>query len=177
MVDVRDFIRKLGKDAPEFFGTTEKTVKRWVKTGQLPIKAYSKIDMAVRATENQAMPAPTPAPEPPAPTQPSEPQLDPYSKLPINIDRRLPEIQVQAGGHLPDVIEMSPTEQSFGVNMTRPGRLTTAAPRPPMKIKEEGGQKVAYVDNSPRTPTVLPPSIASGTGWADPKNESAPAKN
>jgi hypothetical protein len=163
MVDPRQFIRNLGDQAPNYFGTTEKTIKRWLKTGQLPIKAFQKIELAVQATR-PADPA-LAQPQDPATTQPADPPLDPYTKLPLNIDRRLPEIQVEGGGKLPPVIEMSPTEQSFGVNLTRPGRLSNTV-MPPMKIKEEGGQKIAYVDTEPPKPIVLPPTMQTDAGWA-----------
>lgn len=166
----REFLKNLGDDkGPDFFGVSQATFKRWVKSGNVPLKAADKVLAAMQAM-SQSEPAPATTP------QPEQPAIDPYTKLPIQMDRRLPDIQVQAGGHLPDVIEISPTEQSFGMNLTRPGRLASARPAPPMKIKEEGGQKIAYVDNAPRTPTTLPPSIPTGTGWAD-KNESAPAKS
>ena len=67
---------------------------------------------------------------------------------------------------------MNPTEQCFGNNFTRPGRVSVA-PSPPMKLRDEGGVKVAYVDNEPKAPTVLPPSIPNEK-WIG-KSEPLPA--
>jgi hypothetical protein len=159
MIDIRQFIRDLGKDAPAYFDTTDKTVQRWIKTGNVPIKIAQKIYAADEAIKKQAPPQ----------TSQEQPQvvddgLDPLTHLPRNIDRTY-QGQPPMGGKLPETIEISPTEQSFGNNMTRPGRIS-AQPMPPMKLREEGGQKIAYVDNTPKTPTVLPPTMANA-GWAD----------
>lgn len=161
MIDVRAFIRNLGKDAPAFFDTSDQTIRRWLKTGNVPIKAAQKVFAAAQAVGQSVQP------EQPMQRVPEVSGTDPYTHLPVNIDRRLPEIQVQAGGKLPDVIEINPTEQSFGANFTRPGRVTIT-PLPPMKLRDEGGQKIAYVDNEPKAPTVLPPSIPREGGWIGP---------
>jgi hypothetical protein len=154
MIDIRDFIRNLGDEAPNFFGCSKDTVRRWIKTGNVPIKVAQKIYAANAAVDKAQRPEPVPE----KPTVQLSPGEDPYTHLPKDIDRRLPEIQVTAGGRLPDTIEINPAEQSFGNNFTRPGRVTTT-PLPPMKLRDEGGQKIAYVDNEPKAPTVLPPSI------------------
>lgn len=168
MIDPRSFIRNLGKDAPAFFDTSDQTIRRWLKTGSIPIKAATKIFSAIQAAGQSVQPEPAQ----PQPTVQLSPGEDPYTHLPQNIDRRLPEIQVTAGGKLPDTIEINPTEQSFGNNFTRPGRVTIT-PLPPMKLRDEGGQKIAYVDNEPKAPTVLPPSIPR-EGWIGP-SEPLPA--
>ncbi len=174
MIDIREFIKNLGDSAPAYFDTKPETIKRWVKTGNVPIKVAQKIYAAAEAVGKSAAPAPAPAVPVIAPTP--EDNIDPFTHLPRNIDKRLPEIQVMAGGRLPDTIEMNPNEQSFGNNLTRPGRVNIK-PLPPMKIREEGGQKIAYVDTSPKTPTAIPPSIGGGTDWATAKpNEPATAK-
>jgi hypothetical protein len=162
MKPIREFIKNLGKDAPDFFGTSDQTIRRWIRTGNVPMKQAERILAAMEAVK-----AITPDPAPQAQRVPEVSGTDPYPHLPINIDRRLPELQVQAGGTLPDVIEINPTEQSFGANFTRPGRVTIT-PLPPMKLRDEGGQKIAYVDNEPKAPTVLPPSIPREGGWIGP---------
>jgi hypothetical protein len=168
MTDIRNFIRNLGDNAATFFDVSPDTIRRWIKTGNVPIKKAEKIYAAMEALEKSRV-------EPVAPQKPTiqlSPGEDPYTHLPQDIDRRLPEIQVAAGGKLPDTIEINPIEQSFGNNFTRPGRVHIT-PLPPMKLRDEGGQKVAYVDNAPKEPTVLPPSIPKG-GWIGP-SEPLPA--
>jgi hypothetical protein len=178
MIDIRKFIQNLGDGAATYFDVKEPTIKRWIKTGNVPIKIAQKIFAAHEAMEKSvATPPPLP---PPAMAQTPLDNLDPITHLPKNIDRRLPEIVPMAGQKLPDTIEMSPTEQSFGNNFTRPGRVSSR-PMPPMKIREEGGQKVVYQENTPAladrvdaegkpiAPT-LPPSIAN-QGWNEPKPE------
>lgn len=166
MTDYRAFIRNLGDKAGEFFGSKPETVARWLKTGSLPFKAIEKINMAVEVTRtmagqpeggNQVRDLP-PQPVRPAP---SDPQVDPVTHLPVGIDTRRPAIQ----GAPPAVIEMSPTEQNWGVNLTRPGR-PSAQPLPPMKIKKVNGQDVPYVEQ-PAPVKVLPPEIDGGAGWSN----------
>jgi hypothetical protein len=171
MTDLRTFIRNMGKDAPAFFDVSPDTINRWLKTGSVPIKKAEKILAAINALEKSQKPEPVPATQQPGPQL--SPGEDPYTHLPKDINRRLPEIQVTAAGRLPETIEINPTEQSFGNNFTRPGRVTYA-PMPPMKLRDEGGQKVAYVDTTPKTPTVLPPSIANDNWTA--KSEPLPAQ-
>jgi hypothetical protein len=171
MVDVRQFIRSLGKNAPEFFGASDQTIRRWLKTGSVPIKAAQKVFTAVQA--GQAAQGPTQqAPEPQA-----QPQIDPLTHMPSGLVNRTPQYPSggraqAAGGTSPDWIEMNPVEQNFGNNFTRPGRMSVA-PMRPMKLRDEGGQKVAYVDTEPKAPTVLPPSIPKGE-WVG-KGEPLPA--
>ena len=157
MIDIRQFIHNLGDDAPAYFDVKKETVTRWIKTGNVPIKVAQKIYAAATALS-------VPVTMEAAPAQPEQPAEDPITHLPTNIDRRYTG-QPPVSGKLPDTIEISPTEQSFGNNMTRPGRIS-AKPMPPMKLRDEGGQKVAYVDNNPKTPTVLPPTMPN-EGWAD----------
>src|SRR5256885_12462004 len=121
MIDIREFIKNLGDSAPAYFDTKPETIKRWVKTGNVPIKVAQKIYAAAEAVGKSAPVTATPTPAAFAPTP--EDNLDPFTHLPRNMDKRLPEIQVMAGGRLPDTMEMSPTEQSFGNNLTRPGRV------------------------------------------------------
>jgi hypothetical protein len=166
MTDIRQFIRNLGDDAPTFFGTKPDTIKKWLRTGSVPIKAAQKIFAAESATIKTLKQQ-----EPPKPEQ----ETDPYSGLPLNIDRRLPNVQSTTGG-MPSVIEMNPAEQSFGVNMTRPGRIQRSRTLPPMKIKEVNGQKVAYIDDSPKAPTVLPPSIPKDNTWTKNDAKQTPEK-
>lgn len=191
MIDVRVFIKNLGKEAPAYFGVTEKTIQRWTKTGNIPIKVAQKIFAAHEAIKLSETPTPPVAAyvAPVAP-QPQEPLLDPVTHLPVNLQKHAPLIAggraVSAGGNAPDWIETDPTEQNFGINMTRPGRVSNQ-PMRPMKLREENGQKVAYVENTPAladqknpdgTPkVVLPPSIAAGTGWNEPQPETQPTKS
>lgn len=167
MIDVRQFIRQLGDKAPDFFGTKEQTVARWLKTGNIPFKAVEKVlaaSEALNALSPEVKEAQQTPAQAPLPTSP-EPDVDPITHLPTNIDRRLPQIQA-APGHGAQVIEMSPTEQNWGVNLTRPGRV---APLPPMKVRKVDGQDVAYVEQ-PAPVTVLPPSISGDAGWSDKGN-------
>lgn len=195
MIDVRTFIKNLGKEAPAYFGVTEKTIQRWTKTGNIPIKVAQKIFAAHEAIRISQTPTPPvaaytdPVTHLPAnpPAQP-EPQIDPVTHLPMNLQKHAPQIvggrAVSAGGNAPDWIETDPTEQNFGINMTRPGRVSNQ-PMRPMKLREENGQKIAYVENTPPlaeqknpdgSPKVtLPPSIPTSVGWAGPQtNESQP---
>ena len=168
MINIREFIRNLGDKAPSFFDTKEATVQRWLKTGSIPMKAVEKVLMAVevsRAMEGKPQPqpeqnVPQAGPAPVEATQ-TEPQIDPVTKLPVGIDPRRPALQ----GAPPAVIEMSPTEQNWGVNLTRPGR-PSAQPLPPMKIKKVNGQDVPYVEQ-PAPVKVLPPEIDGGAGWSN----------
>jgi hypothetical protein len=172
MIDVREFIRNLGDQAPDFFDTTDKTIQRWVKTGNIPIKAAQKVYAAYEASKAVARAVRAEAVRntpPPADLAP----IDPVTHLPMNIDRRLPSVQFQ--GRPPDVIEMNPLEQSFGVNMTRPGRVDVR-PLPPMKLKDVGGQKVAYVDEPPKAPTVMPPTMPQDNTWSKPYDIKPPIK-
>ncbi len=164
MTDVRQFIKNLGPNAPTFFDTTEKTIQRWVKTGNVPIKQAQKIFMAM-----QAMQAP-PQTNPEPPVVVADP-IDPMTHLPTNLEK----IQPNSQGRPPEWIDLDPREQSFGNNFTRPSRPPTRSLQP-MKLRDEGGSKVAYVENTPAladmknpdgTPKApaLPPSIG-GTDWA-----------
>lgn len=164
MIDIRQFIRNLGDDAPAYFDVKPETIKRWIKTGNVPIKVAQKIYAGAQAMEKQQAPPQTMQEQPQVA---QDPAVDPLTHLPVNIDRSYTGMPPM-GGKLPDTIEISPTEQSFGNNMTRPGRISSA-PMPPMKLRDEGGQKVAYVDNVPKAPIVLPPTIANA-GWADQGN-------
>lgn len=171
MTDLRQFIKNLGDNAPKFFDTKETTVKRWLKTGSLPFKATQKILMAIEATQGSQAPVTlengtvVPAPNT---DLPQEPAIDPVTKLPV--DMRRGNFQIQ--GTPPNFIEEDPREQSFGLNTTRPGRMPQ--PLPPMKIKKVDGQDVAYVDNHPRTPIVMPPTMPTGADWNKPLERPEP---
>ncbi len=171
MTDVRTFIKNLGSDAPAFFDTTDKTIQRWIKTGNVPIKQAQKIFMAMQAMQGVAPEQLSPEVRAQVVAEAQQPAVDPMTHLPTNMQKVTPSVQ----GKPPDVIEIDPREQSFGMNMTRPSR--PPAQYAPMKLKDEGGQKVAYVegtpaladmknpDGTPKAPA-LPPSIG-GAGWAD----------
>lgn len=189
-MDVRTFIKNLGDDAPAFFDVKPETVRRWIKTGNVPIKAANKIFVAMNAATRQSSQQFVTTEQPEAISTTTE--MDPMTNLPRNIDRRLPAVQFQ--GALPSEIEINPAEQSFGNNLTRPGRVPTAKPLPPMKLRDDGGQRVAYVENTPALAErrdkdgnlikpVLPPTIAQDDSWAAkgnpipaPKNESRTAQ-
>jgi hypothetical protein len=170
MTNIREFIKKLGDKAPSFFDTKEATVARWLKTGSIPMKAVEKVLIAEETLRQLSAPEPEPhvAVDPiPAAT---EPDIDPLTHLPNNLPKVQPQFgggrAVSAGGSSPDWIEADPTEQNFGVNMTRPGRINTQ-PLPPMKIKKVNGQDVPYVEQ-PAPIKDLPPEIGSGAaGWSD----------
>lgn len=183
MIDIREFIKSLGKEAPAYFDVSEKTISRWVKTGNIPIKVAQKVYIAHEAMQKSQTPTPPVAANvaPPQPV-PNEPQIDPVTKLPVNLQKHQPQMTggraISAGGNNPDWIEADPTEQNFGINMTRPGRVSSQ-PMRPMKLREENGQKVAYVENTPAladqknpdgSPKIaLPPSISGGAGeWSAP---------
>lgn len=172
MINVREFIKQLGDKAPDFFGTKEQTVARWLKTGNIPFKAVEKVLAAQDAltalsthTKEQNINNGKLMEQVVRNNPQLEPEIDPITHLPTNLDRRLPNINVPAG-HAPTVIEMSPTEQNWGVNLTRPGRV---APLPPMKVRKVDGQDVPYVEQ-PAPVTVLPPSISGDAGWSDKGN-------
>jgi hypothetical protein len=172
--DVREFIKALGDNAPTFFDTKPETIKRWIRTGNVPIKAAQKIFAALLASKEMAQQPPQRAPA----TTVTEPGIDPMTHLPINMDRRLPEIPVMAGQSLPPVIEISPTEQSFGNNFTRPSRLPVA--QPPMVIRDDGsGNKIPVPSGakplSEQKNISLPPSIPQSAGWTEKKDEHAAA--
>ena len=176
MTDVRAFIRKLGDKAPDFFGTKPETVARWLKTGNIPFKAVEKVLTAeeafkltgtIEVTSQNKPPEGTPEPIRQVVT---EPDIDPVTHLPTNLPKVQPQYSggraVSAGGSSPDWIEADPTEQNFGINMTRPGRMNTQ-PYPPMKIRKVNGQDVPYVEQ-PAPVTNLPPEIGGGeAGWSD----------
>ena len=166
MIDVRAFIRNLGDQAPSFFNTKDTTVARWLKTGNIPFKAVEKVLAAEEAlkTVTEAHQASQPAQNGPAPVSQSvtEPEIDPLTHLPRDLDRKLPAINA-APGHAPQVIEMSPTEQNWGINLTRPGR----DPYAPMKIRKVDGQDVPYTEQ-PAPVRDLPPEMGDGgAGWSD----------
>ncbi len=166
MINVREFIKQLGDKAPDFFGTKKETIARWLKTGNIPFKAVEKVLVADETLKqlqggNQVRDLPEPQPD----TEATPPEIDPLTKLPVSLDRRLPQIPQQPG-HQPQVIEMSPTEQNWGVNLTRPGRIN-AQPMPPMKIRKENGQSIPYVEQ-PAPVKELPPEIGGGeAGWSN----------
>lgn len=170
MTNIREFIKKLGDKAPAFFDTKASTVERWLKTGSIPMKAVEKVLIsietidAIRAPQASVeQPQVDPVTHLPAQAEPTEPQVDPITHLPIGIDTRRPQLQ----GTPPSVIEMSPTEQSWGINLTRPGRINRA-PLPPMKIRKVDGMDVPYVEQ-PKPVTTLPPEIGGGeAGWSNP---------
>jgi hypothetical protein len=171
MINVREFIKQLGDKAPDFFSTKKETVARWLKTGNIPFKAVEKVLVADETLKqlqggNQVRDIPEPQPE--VATQ--EPDVDPLTHLPVNLPKNQPRVgggrAVSAGGTAPDWIEADPTEQNFGVNMTRPGRIN-AQPLPPMKIRKENGQSIPYVEQ-PKPVTNLPPEIGGGdAGWSN----------
>lgn len=169
MTNIREFIKNLGDKAPLFFDTKDTTVARWLKTGSIPMKAVEKVLMASEAmrltgtTEFTTATPPTAGTPEPLHEVVREPDVDPVTHLPTNIDRKLPQIQALPG-HAPQTIEMSPTEQSWGINLTRPGRIQTL---PPMKIRKVDGQSIPFVEQ-PKPITVLPPSIGSDPGWGKP---------
>jgi hypothetical protein len=178
MTDLREFIKKLGDNAPAFFGTSEATVKRWLKTGSLPFKATQKILLMLEAsgvignkiTDVTVKPSVGLTEISYEKIEPGVPEVDPVTKLPTDLRRGNFVMQ----GRPPDFIEEDPREQNFGANLTRPGRAPQ--PLPPMKIKKVNGQDVAYVDNHPKTPTAMPPTMPQGAGWSNPLDHAQPKK-
>ena len=172
MINVREFIKKLGDKAPDFFGTKDVTVARWLKTGNIPFKAVEKV-LAAEEALNMLHGAPrtevthtAPVLQPATPTVEEGSDIDPLTHLPANLDRKLPQINA-APGHAPQVIEMSPTEQNWGLNLTRPGRPAITQPFPPMKIRKVNGQDVPYVEQ-PAPIRDLPPEMGDGgAGWSN----------
>lgn len=158
----REFIKNLGDDAAEFFGSSPQTIARWLRTGSVPLKAVDKIHLAMRAAQAASQEVIEVS---------IEDAIDPVTKLPVNIRRGLPALQ----GQPPAFIEEDPREQSFGINLTRPGRLPQ--PKPPMKIKIVDGVKIPYVDNNPKTPHAMPPTIATDNTWATPLERPEPKKD
>lgn len=176
MTNIREFIKNLGDKAPAFFDTKDTTVARWLKTGNIPFKAVEKVMMASDALRSTNAVTSTETvteslkPIEGQPEQPVEDQIDPLTHLPVNMDKRLPTLNP---GHSPQVIEMSPTEQSWGLNLTRPGRLPQRGALPPMKIRKENGQDVPYTEQ-PKPITVLPPDIGNEPGWGKPNEPAKP---
>ena len=177
MINVREFIKQLGDKAPDFFSTKKETVARWLKTGNIPFKAVEKVLVAEETLRQVAVPVSQemiattpPPPQDTVPVKPQEVEVDPLTHLPTNLPKNQPRVgggrAVSAGGTAPDWIEADPTEQNFGVNMTRPGRIN-AQPLPPMKIRKENGQSIPYVEQ-PKPVTNLPPEIGGGdAGWSN----------
>lgn len=159
-MEIREFIRNLGDKAPEIFDTSDKTIARWLKTGSIPMKAAQKaftIMQAMDGARSFQEAKPDVAPNFVA-------NIDPLTNLPRDLDRRLPTIQ----GQPPSEIEINPAEQSFGNNLTRPGRMSST-PMKPMLIKKVDGVDVAYTPEQPKPPSIISPTIPQGAGaWSKP---------
>ena len=174
MVNIREFIRNLGDKAPAFFDTKEQTVTRWLKTGSIPMKAVEKVLMAAEAmrvtgtAEFQTNTPPPPNTPEPIRVIEKEPEIDPMTNMPVGAKSRMPEFQ----GGMPAEIEIDPSEQNWGNNLTRPGRLPQSRPLPPMKIRKVNGQDIPFVDTQPAPPTVIPPEIGGGADWSKPREQS-----
>jgi hypothetical protein len=168
-MEIRTFIKNLGDKAPEFFDAKPVTVARWLKTGNIPLKAAEKVMLAMRAFEevevmDGAVKLDDETYKLAEEAEPAMSEVDPVTHLPTDLNRKLPAVQ-SAPGHAPQVIEMNPTEQSFGLNLTRPGRPNTA-PLPPMKIRKVNGQNIPYIEQ-PKPVTVMPPEISGDAGWSN----------
>lgn len=171
-MNTREFIKSLGENAAEFFDVKPETIARWLKTGNVPVKAADKIFMAMNASKlavvesSQPITVNSPGINPPSPQVVVETKVDPVTHLPTGMSAKLPDIQV--AGQKPAIIETDPREQSWGNNLTRPGRRD-AQPLPPMKLRRrEDGQVEAYVDTQPAPPVVIPPTINANAGWGRP---------
>ncbi len=163
-MSTREFIKSLGDNAATFFDVKPETIARWLKTGNVPVRAADKIFMAMNAAKLASVDPREENRSELVELSKAVTDIDPITHLPRNLNKRLPELQ----GKPPAVIEINPTEQSFGNNFTRPGRINTQ-PLPPMKLRRtEDGQVEAYIDNHPKSPTVIPPTIDSGVGWGRP---------